>query len=152
MPKAIEQTATSRRALLGGGAALAVVAAVPAASPDAGQHPNGELLALIAGWWATIAETDALLGPVEDLPSADPRWQAAWQRHSDELSPRFHELKWRIATTPARTPDGLRAKAHAARRLAGLDVNTAPCGDAALFASLVHDVLGLPPVLRQGEG
>jgi len=75
----------------------------------------------------------------------NPRYRAAHEKQWAELTPRFHVLKWQIATTPARTPEGLRAMATAALTMICPEVDGTPSDDDALSASVLHDGLGLPP-------
>ena len=142
---------STRRGLLGGSAALLAGTALPSAgvaAAGAGAGPDAELLALIADFHATHKASDDLLRPMDDLPSSDPRSKAAWAHHCDILSPRWHELKWAIATTPARTREGLAAKALCALDQLTADLDGVPAGDDALNMSVLHDVLGLPAVQR----
>jgi hypothetical protein len=131
-----------------GGATL-LLAATEAGQAKA-EELDGELLAACDAWWANIAETDALLNPVEHLPSNHPDAKLAWARHWNELNPRVHELKWQIAEMAARTPEGLRAKARAARRMLNYGLDGGVMDDDALYASVLHDILGLPPAVVEG--
>ncbi len=147
MPKAIEPITTSRRALLAGSSAALAVTAAPLAKADAA-NPDAELLAMIDAFRATREETTVILDAVEDLPAHSPEQEAAWTRHWDVLSPLYHDLKWRIATTPARTREGLLAKAKVAGERYYIVEDASVSGDDALAVSVIRDVLGLPPCSR----
>jgi hypothetical protein len=163
MPKAIDDHTPRRRGVLGGAVALfAGGAAVPAAAmpttligittgpgtdpatgtPDA----DARLLALIAAFHAVDQESEALLAGVDDLPADDPASRSAWARHDEQLRVQLLAMQRDIATTPAQTRQGLAAKAELALSRIIILADGTPDEDAELVASVLHDVLGLPPV------
>jgi hypothetical protein len=111
---------TRRRGLLSGLGAAAL-AAVSGASPshaaqirtagtlarDAG--PDAALLADIAALAEMTRRHDALSEATGDLPTTHPDYKAARVAFEADVR-RFHELRERIARTPAMTPEGAAEK------------------------------------------
>ena len=97
---------TGRRALFGTSAALLVLAAAPA-GPDKVSELDGELLENAAA----IAAIDRQLAAWEatDKSCTDPDWQA----ETDD----YWNFADRVAKLPARTPEGLQAKARVLRSI-----------------------------------
>ena len=119
---------------LAGAALLALggSAAVAAAS----QSPDAELLTCCAEARAIDLRSIACCDVVEDLRGDDPRWKAAYDEAGREM-PRFHALVARAAELPARTPEGLRAKAELALSYLHTGDN-----DPEIALSVARDVLG----------
>ena len=111
---------------LGGGAAVAAAA----------QSPDAELLACIALANAIDVRTAAGCDAVDHLSSSDPRWEAAYQQSWREM-PTFHAMVKRAADLPARTPEGLKAKAELVLSYLRTGDN-----DADIALSLARDVVG----------
>ena len=134
-----------RRDAAAGGIAMLVLAAASAGSAQAAEL-DGELLALCQEIGVVSGETDRISDALEDIP-----WRE-WEMHPlrarrCELSDRFCELREMIADAPARTPEGIRAKARVV--LAEFDGDDEwekypgqydPSG--ALALSLARDLLG----------
>ena len=78
----------------------------------------------------------ALLNPVEDLSMSDPRCKVAWDRSHQVMRGYFAGVR-RAAELPARTPEGLRAKAELALRTLITNEDDHP-----LVISLLRDMLG----------
>ena len=114
-------------ALLGLGGEAAVAAA--ALTPDA------ELLACCAEALRIDAHSAATFDAVEHLSSRHPLSVAAYHEAYREM-PRFHDLVARAADLPARTPEGLRAKAELALSYLHTGDN-----DAEIALSVARDVL-----------
>ncbi len=134
-----------RRTLFGAGAAMLLLGATEAGAAKA-EELDGELLARIAQWRAHDAATDAMDREIDDLPSTDPRYIDTWKEITENRSPRYHELWEAIAVTPARTPEGVQAKAAIAREIIAIWADGSYSRDNAMAASVFHDMLGLPPV------
>ena len=113
--------------LLGRGGHAAVAAAALA--------PDAELLACCAEAEAIDERSIACCDAVAHLPFGDPRWEAGYDEAAREM-PRFHALVARAAELPARTPEGLRAKAWLA--LSYLDTGS---NDPEIALSVARDVL-----------
>ena len=95
----------SRRDAAAGGLAMLVLAAT-AAGADKAQELDGKLLALCDEFHANRTETDAIWkdnSPLDGGPAA---------ARSEALSDRYHELREELAELPAKTPEGIAAKAR----------------------------------------
>jgi hypothetical protein len=113
---------------------------------------DARLLALIAAFHAVDQESEALLDGVDGLPEDDPASRSAWTRHEEQLRLRLLAAQRDIATTPAQTREGLAAKAELALSRTIILADGTPDEDAELVASVLHDVLGLPPVAVRRPG
>ena len=110
---------------LGGGEAVAA----------ASLAPDAELLACCTLARAIDDRTTAACDAVEHLASDDPRWEVTYQEARREMVT-YHLMVERAAELPARTPEGLRAKAELA--LSYLAANDDP----EIAVSLARDVAG----------
>ncbi len=122
---------TTRRAVFG--ASMAVLALGTAAGrPAMAAGDDGPLLALVARWHALQREADT-------FPHADDG--SNWSEFSDLLG-RQNEVGHQIASTPARTREGLIAKARLLRALHGqmAEDETDPLAQHTL--GLLRDLLG----------
>ncbi len=133
---------TSRRQLFGAGAALLLL--VPAAAGAAkADELDGELIRLCA----EIPGCKATIDCYNRDSASDAEWEAA--------DGRWDELVEQIIDTPARTPEGIRAKAAALRcslhrhlrNSTNPDIGLTDHADEEdlLAWSLVHDILGEEP-------
>ena len=113
--------------LLGLGGEAAVAAAALA--------PDAELLAICTLARAIDARSAAACAAVEHLRSSDPLSVATYKQSCREMAT-YHALVERAGHVPARTPEGLRAKAELA--LAYLAANDDP----EIAMSLARDVAG----------
>jgi hypothetical protein len=113
-----------------------------AVSVAAGSHPDAELLRLCTELAACWTELDHL----QAQKASDGEWNVAMDR--------WVNLVEQITDTPARSPEGLRAKANAARcvlkkhKFGGsgpIKVDIAACEEDLLSWSLIHDLLGEEP-------
>ena len=120
-----------RRALLGAPAAM-VALAMAARRPAMATGADGPLLALVAQWHVLQREADA-------FPHADDG--SNWPAFSDLLG-RQSAVGRQIASTPARTREGLEAKAQLLRTLHGqmTEGDTDPIAQHTL--GLLRDLLG----------
>lgn len=99
---------------------------------------DGELIACCREAQMVNARADAICDGVEGLASSDPRWDAA-HAEADVLMADYDAAVARAVTLPARTPEGLRAKAALALSHLQND-DMCPCTEIAL--SLARDVAG----------
>ena len=97
-------------ALVGLGAVAAGMKGYPA-HPVQAAGADAALLALIAEAEAIDRENDRLWDACAALPGTAPEHDA-WLVHTDATRPRWRELVALIDVTPARTGEGLRAKAR----------------------------------------
>ncbi len=145
MSEASRRNTTSRRDIAAGGIAMLVLAAA-AAGTDKAQELDGELLELSRESAELSTELDRINDMICDLPR---RGGDAHPLRVRELqaSDRFCELRELIADLPARTPEGIQAKARVV--LAEFDGDDEyeqypgqydPRG--ALALSLARDILG----------
>jgi hypothetical protein len=139
MPKAKSKATTqtpTRRSLFALAGATTAAAAMPGAANSA-PSVDAKLIELCRRYVANEAERDRLSEPYLDLVGGEPpEVTAAIQRLSDEV----WDLRRRIIRIPARTPQGIRAKAEVVRSHWGDDCPP----DAWEAWSLVHDILGIP--------
>ena len=99
----------SRRSLAGGAAALVMTAAPAAAAPGA----DAVLLARVEKFVAPKAEERDMLASLSDEdPATAHAYLLSLARKGEPT--RFDRMAEAIAKLPARTPEGLRAKARAA--------------------------------------
>ena len=71
---------------------------------------DAELLACCAEAEVINARSAAICDAVEHLPSTDPRWDQAYEE-ARGMAQSYHATVARAAVLPARTPEGLQAKA-----------------------------------------
>ena len=127
--------AAARRDVLGSFGAMLILSSVEAGSAKAAEL-DGELIAVCAAAAAADDQSMALLDPVDDLLMSDPRCKAAWDQSHQVMRGYSAGVK-RAAELPARTPEGLRAKAELALR------SLMPNDDEHLLVvSLLRDMLG----------
>jgi hypothetical protein len=105
-------TPTTRRDLAAGGFAMLVLAAA-AAGTDKAQELDGELLGLCAEFKAQEDELNRIGDVLADMPWPGRDAHPLAQKERDGVA-RIHELRGLISDLPARTPEGIRAKAQAA--------------------------------------
>lgn len=86
---------------------------------------DAALLALIAEAEAINREDDRLWDACADLPGKAPESEA-WHDYIDATRPRWRVLIAQIRDTPARTPEGMRAKARYALALVPEDQRDGP--------------------------
>jgi hypothetical protein len=98
-----------RRDAAAGGIAMLVLAAAAAGGAKA-EELDGHLLALCREIADVSGETNRISDALADMPSRELAAHPLRVRES-ELSDRFCELRELIADMPARTPEGIRAKA-----------------------------------------
>jgi hypothetical protein len=129
----------SRRDAAAGGLAMLVLAAAAAGQAKA-QELDGELLAISQEFHENRIEIDAIWDdemPEDGTPEA---------RRSSILIDRYEEIRERLAELPARTPEGIRAKARVIlAEFVGEDGKEYPNSHdprGALALSLARDVLG----------
>ena len=132
----------SRRDLFGAAAVLPALSAAPAAcaAPASAQNPDARLIALCRELLDNQAEAERLDAPFYEVVGGckDPEVNA----RREALSDRYHELTWEIAETPARTPEGWRAKARACLTKISLDRDgEAYDADEVMAWSLFNDLL-----------
>ena len=126
---------TSRRDLLGAASTLLLLGAAEAGSAKAAEL-DGELIAVCAAAIAADDQSMALLNPVDDLLMSDPRCKAAWDQSHQVMRGYFASVQ-RAVELPARTPEGLQAKAELALR------SLMPNGDEhPLVVSVLRNMLG----------
>ena len=129
MTKAIEHPTTSRRALLAGIPAAALVGAVAAPAVAAAQpSPDAELIALCEEYLALDRAFCANCAAGAHMLATDPEWDALYEAGC-AMVPRLHELEAEIATWTAETPEGLRALVQAARHSISSDAEAEDAGD-----------------------
>lgn len=104
-------------AVIGGSVLTSGVAAGTAASVGDlfSFDPDADLIALCSRAVAIDDRSIAILDTVDGLTPRDPRWSAAYDE-SGRIFDECREGMNRAATIPARTSDGLRAKASLALR------------------------------------
>ena len=133
----------TRRDLFGTMGAFLLLTAVEAGDAKA-QELDGELMACCSELLAIDAESDRLDAVAAATDGGDPRHPAwfACDDHSLATNERWHELTDKIAATPARTPEGLRAKVQAARTAIHGEAKINPDPMDRLAWSVFDDVLG----------
>ena len=137
MPRATNHNTTfaaSHCNLADEGAALLALGSSEAVTA-ASLAPDAELLACCTLAQAIDARTAAACDAVEHLPSSDLLSEATYQEARREMVT-YHVMVERAAELPARTPEGLRAKAELA--LSYLAANDDP----EIAVSLARDVAG----------
>lgn len=102
----------SRRDAAAGGVAMLVLAAAAAGQPKAAEQ-DGELIKLCHEFKRLNQETDRLGLMGDDLPFADPE-RAALDAKIRPMVDRIHAMRGEISDIPARTPEGVLAKAKVA--------------------------------------
>jgi hypothetical protein len=144
--RAVPPLPATRRTLLGSmGAALLLVAPAAGEAKAKAAELDGELLAWCAAALAIDRESDRLWDAAvavgANAPSDHPAW-ISYEANEDATLGRWHELLQVIGETPARTPEGLRAKAATARCAMPTERvdDAAPCDRLAL--SLYADMCG----------
>jgi hypothetical protein len=132
----------ARRDIAAGGIAMLVLAAAAAGQAKA-EELDGELLALCRESHETIPVVTRLEDERDQLPLNHPR-EAALEKQVWAIVTRRFELREAITDTPARTPEGLRAKARVALwELCDGDPEEGPIsGSNGVAWSLARDVLG----------
>ena len=130
---------SGRRTLLAGGAMLGAAAVIPAAD---GASPDAELLALCDFVLALDAEHDRLFRLQCAAEAAGDK--AVGREYFDrqvETVPDLHAAEARIASIPARTEAGKRARARV--MLVSLEYNSdgTPCTEDALAYAMCQDAL-----------
>ena len=155
-------TALARRDLLGSVAAAALSGLIGAKGisvtemPSAVPHPDAELLGVCAALGRLRDEWQRLWTFTSDGPDLATEADRAWERYDSEVWPgRTGGLLARLLTLPARTPEGLAAKAAA---VCAQDDATSYSGDChddacALWASVARDAAGAlyQPLGEAGE-
>ena len=133
-------TTTSRRALLGASAALLVAGGFKATAAKADEL-DSDIIAASRNYLALEDDLSRLSKLEGGLPDAR---QAALLAEMDVIHDQQAALRSIMATNPARTPEGLRAKAAALQSwLPSNPAGTLPCCDEdALAWSLCDDLLG----------
>jgi hypothetical protein len=121
-------TTATRRDIAAGGMAMLVLAAA-AAGADKALELDGELLALCNEACDIHAGSIRIEDEYESCGLRIPFESVIWPRTS-----RWHELCAAIADTPARTPEGMRAKARVLADVVALEEP--------MVASLCADLLG----------
>ncbi len=106
------RNSVSRRDAAAGGLAMLVLAAAAAGQTKAAEL-DGELLALCREFGERNARSEELNRFEELFPSSHPQSVAAWLEIG-ALVERGWEIRDRVATLQARTPEGLLAKARVA--------------------------------------
>ena len=101
---------------------------------------DAALLTLIAEAEAIDRENDALWDACADLPGTTPESEA-WLAHTDATRPRWFKLVALIDATPARTREGLRAKARYTLATVPSDQRDSPNPCDTLAWSVLRDVL-----------
>jgi hypothetical protein len=104
------RNSVSRRDAAAGGIAMLVLAAAAAGQAKA-EELDGELLALCREFADVSGETNRISDALADMLSREREAHPLRVREL-ELSDRFCELRELIADMPARTPEGIRAKAR----------------------------------------
>ncbi len=104
---------------------------------------DDRLLALIAEAEAIDAEGDRLWSLCPDVGGRHPAYDA-WDAHNDATRPRWLELVTLIDAAPARTPEGLRAKARYALVCVPGETKDSPDPCDTLAWSALRDVIGAP--------
>lgn len=131
----------SRRTLFGAGAALLLtpVAADPAKAPEI----DGELLARCAEFQAADLEQDRVSARLAALPNGTPRLvhDPIWAQLEKAMI-RWNGALDSIIRLPARTPEGIVAKAAALRVATSQAMDTAPDAHELLALSLADDIAG----------
>ena len=130
---------TSRRQLFGGTVSLMLLAATEAGAAKA-QELDGDLLAAYRRWlpW----EEERLR--VEALPLGDETFDARYKAYTGD----WHDTMAEIMELPARTPEGINAKARVMRALLDNHIGLCAIDDGSASASeqfawsLLDDMLG----------
>lgn len=102
-------SADTCRDLLGAFASMLLLLPIEAGASKAAEL-DGELLACCCEAQAIDVRSNAICDEVEDLPSSDPRWEMAYTEAAI-LMKNYRVAVARAVVLPARTPEGLRAKA-----------------------------------------
>ena len=129
----------TRRAVL---AAAAAAAALPALAAPAGTQvsPDAELLRLLAEMDALQRQADPIFDRAWALPSSSAEGKELLAR-AYGLMDIWHERKRQVAALPARTTEGLRAKAKMAMTFVDLHADGTPSEDDMITWSVLRDVL-----------
>lgn len=142
---------THRRSMLAGAAAALVAGGVAAVPLPASAEPVGADAALLADiheLTSMCTEHNRLIDQTADLMGDDPRFVAANKVFAADRA-RFHELRERIARTPARTPAEATAKAALAVLLFKYDFVGYPAehwdSAEAVAVSALRDLMGRVP-------
>ena len=132
----------TRRDLFGTMGALLLLTAAEA-GPAKAAELDGDLLSLCDEAMAIEGESDRLWQACRDVVSTrhSPAW-AAYEAHTDATQAHLHDLLRQAAATPARTPEGLRAKARIALAVAPCEAHDDPDPWERVTFSLCRDVLG----------
>ena len=133
----------TRRDLFGTIGAMLLLTAAEAGDAKA-QELDGELMACCSELLAIDAECyrlDAVASAIDGGDPHHPAWFAC-DDYSSATNDRWHELADQIAATPARTPEGLRAKVQAARTAIHGEAKESPDPMDRLAWSVFADVLG----------
>ena len=135
--------AATRRGLFGITGAMLLLSAAEA-GPAKAAELDGELLACCAEVLAIDRESDRLWSIIAAMPddSADEAPHVAYEAFSDSTTPRWSTLVARICTLPARTPEGLRAKAEVGRNAVPFERREEPDPVDRLAWSVLGDILG----------
>lgn len=122
---------------LAGAAAALLLLPVEAGAAKAVEL-DGELLAICAEAVATDARAEAIMDAIDrdDLSPTDPRWSPTMDDAQLMLAD-YHDAITRAARLPARTPEGLRAKARLV-----VSYFSGDGGNADLALSLARDLIG----------
>lgn len=141
---------TSRRNILSGSVAATAFAHMAVPTAQATPNADAELIAWCAQFHAFNAEQDRLSDAAEKLPIESERAQL--ERQIQDMvfgSGGFHEQRVAIARTPAKTLEGMRAKASVAMHSWDGDGYHSAFDDNSVAMSLAHDILGTVPVWRE---
>ena len=137
-------SAATRRDLFGAMGALLLLTATEAGAAKASEL-DGNLFADCAEAMAIDRESDRLFKHAVAVAADAPGSHPAWVAHDDfenANQSRWHDLVKQIAGTPARTPEGLRAKAAMARSAIHGESLDNPDPMDVLAWSVFDDVLG----------
>lgn len=131
-----------RRAALVNSAALLLLASA-AAGPAKATEIDGELLARCAEYQAADRESDLISGELQGLPDGAPRLvhDPIWSRLEAAMTHANTALD-RIIHLPARTPEGIAAKAAVLRVATSQAMDSAPDAHELLALSLADDIAG----------
>ena len=129
----------TRRDLFGTMGAMLLLTAAEA-GPAKAAELDGELLSCCAEVLAIDCESDRLWDECP-MDGGHPAW-VAYNAHTDATMPRLSDLVLQISATSARTPEGIRAKAAAARCMMPQDRQDDPDPCERLAMSLYEDLLG----------
>ncbi len=131
----------TRRAVLAGAAAALPAVAAPA---EASGGPDAELLRLLGEMDALQRQADPIFDRAWALPIADAKGKELLAR-AYGLMDIWHERKRQVAALPARTAEGLRAKAKMAMTFVDLHADETPTEDHMITWSVLRDVLARGP-------